>query len=132
MKMIANKIIVVSLIFTIAYIIYMFFGKKPLFYPYFWRTFYYVLIFGLPFTLHIICYPLRSGTFITLCFWVFIIFFGEFIVFNLMLANMDYIKFKEYINKKVFILIFSMSIGIMLSIVYLIKNWEKIQLFFKS
>jgi hypothetical protein len=96
-------------------------SDRPLFYPYFWRTVNYLLLFGLPFVWLICLYPLRVDALTTILLWSLIIFFGEFLVFNLLLANADELKFKEWITSRVFSLVLSGSLIVMLLIVAIVK-----------
>jgi hypothetical protein len=85
----------------------------------------YCLIYGLPFAMFICLIPAASTTLQLSVLLSLIVFFGEFLVFNLLLANLDYVKFKEYVNSRVFILILSYSVVIMLLTVGIIKLIKK-------
>lgn len=119
--MVLSNVLITGLIFGILYVVYMVNSDRPLFYPYFWRTVNYLLLFGLPFVWLICLYPLRVDALTTILLWSLIIFFGEFLVFNLLLANADELKFKEWITSRVFSLVLSGSLIVMLLIVAIVK-----------
>jgi hypothetical protein len=120
-----DTISIFGIAFMVLYVAYMLNSDKPLFYPYFWRTMNYCLIYGLPFTMFICLIPATTNTLQLSVLLSLIVFFGEFLVFNLLIANLDYIKFKEYINSRVFILILSYSVAVMLLTVGIIKLIKK-------
>jgi hypothetical protein len=121
--------IIIALIFGVAFMVfnvaYMLYGDKPILWPYFWRTMYYVTMYGLCFALYVNYIPIAKGMFQTAVLYSIIIFFSEFLIFNLLLINADYVKFKEYINSRVFILFLSYSVAVMLLTVGIIKLIKK-------
>jgi hypothetical protein len=126
--LILNRWIVFMLLITGAYVVYMVKGDKPFLYPYFWRTLHYVLIWGALLGTSIIIYSMRYDALTTMILWTFIIFFGVLLLFNLLLANLDDISFKEKINLRVFSLLFAGLEGIMLAIIAgieLLTKWIK-------
>jgi len=124
-----KRMISIAIIFGIAFMVfkvaYMLYGDKPFIYPYFWRTMYYLTLYGLCFALYLNFIPIPKSTFQSAALYSIIIFFGEFLIFNLLLINADYVKFKQYVNSRAFILFLSYSVVVMLLTVFVIKMIKK-------
>jgi hypothetical protein len=97
-----NRILIVGYLIAAAYMIYVRYGDKPILYPYFWRTVYYMLVFGTPFVFLILMYPLTEGFLQIVALLGLVVFWGTFIVFNIFVANLDCISFKQVITSRNF------------------------------
>ncbi len=125
-NLILTRWIVFMLIMIGCYTIYVIKGDKPFIYPYFWRTVHYTVIWTMLFGTSIIFLPLRFNVLTTMVMWTFIILFGSFLLFNIAIANLDVLKFKEKINSRMFSLFFVILEGFMLAIVAIVELCSKL------
>jgi hypothetical protein len=123
MKLI-DKLIIEGLIYGILFSMYMIFSDKPFVYKYFWRTYYYVVIWSLPMVLFATVLPLAYDTFTWFLLWSLIIFFGELVLFNIAKANKDQVDFFAACTSQLYGYVFSGSI-VVLAIVSLVIKFLK-------
>jgi hypothetical protein len=123
MKMI-DKIILESLMFMALFAVYMIYGDKPFLFKNFWRTYFYVLMYGFQLALIITALPLAEGGFSILVLWTIILFLTELIIYNVLLINKPLAVYQGLCNNKTYGLVFSISIAGMLLVSLLIKIFK--------
>jgi hypothetical protein len=121
MKLI-DKFIIEGMAFIMLFVVYMIWSDKPIIYKYFWRSYFYVLLYAIPFVFSITILPMSDNLFKTMLIWSMVIFWGEFIIYNFLAINKDYHDFIEYCTSKVFGIVFSLSIVVMIFISFIVKS----------
>lgn len=113
-------------IFVILYTIYMMYGHRQFLYPYFWRTYWYTIMFSLPLMWSIIMIPYTNSVLTIMLGWAFIVLFATFLVLVVLSANLDPVKFKEKLNSRNISILLTGLIGLELFIVMIIELWSRI------
>lgn len=123
MKLI-DKLIMEGLIYGVLFALYMLWSDKPFVYKFFWRTYYYVLIWSLPMILFATLLPLAYDSFTLFLLWALIIFFGELVLFNIAKANKEQVEFFAACTSKLYGYVFSGSIALLAIVSLIIKSFK--------
>jgi hypothetical protein len=123
---VADRLILTGIIYMLIFSIYMIWSDKPIVYKYFWRTYFYLMIYSLPMVMYIIIIPLcyNYPQALLLC-WSLILFFAGFIVFNLILINKEYTVFYNYCTSQLYRYIFTGFIMLLIFISLFVKCFIK-------
>jgi len=123
---ITDKLVATGIIYMMIFSIYMIWSDEPIVYKYFWRTYFYMMIYSLPMIMFILILPLCVNNPLAkfLCI-ALVVFFGGFIAFNLRLINEDSVSFHNYCTSQVYRYVFTCFIALLIIVSFIIKCFAK-------
>jgi hypothetical protein len=118
--------VISTITFLLVYSIYMMCSNTPILFKNFWKSYFYIAVHGLGVSLLLYIAWDADNSIFKLVYYGGIIFLIELMIFNLSIVNKDRISYYEYCTSKVFGIIFTLLILVMLIVIFIIKNFEKI------
>ena len=109
-----DKIAFIGMCFAVTFVIYMLRSKLPFIYKEFWRTYFYVMVYGSMLTLFAIAIPNAETLFTKFILISLTIFLSELVIYNIFLLNADLLTWGKYCKSVIWGRIFTIEIVAML------------------